>query len=483
MVRKLLLTCIATSTITQCTTATSSLSWGGDYKHGTLLFTESIDRAMLFNKIPQGKFPTAIIRDALVGYLDVIPEQFSLYRTFRSVTSPSQVAFSKDGSQLAIGYHDSSIGLWSSASGGFLHALWDLNASPVVSLAFSPDSKLLASGHYFDNVRLWDTKSQNLLHTFNESTRSAEAVAFNPAGTLLATGSDGGIVRVWDVTSRQLLRALIGGDTGVKSLAFSPDGTQLASGHKDGDLRIWDTASGSIIHSLIGHANTISALAFSPDGTKLASGSFDTTVQVWNLASGRLIRRLVGRDRVLAVMFIQDGIQFASDNGSIHVWDSTSDHVSLILGKQPQEHQVAAFSPDGTQLASSSAPNTVRLWLDYTKVLTEYFKKIDETTGYEQLLFALVVARAKEKNKPLDLTKLANYINTQLGGTEEQPVTNKEELIKIFLSMPPLVRGAFMRIFDLHMPMREYTKRAREGDDGGDEPAASASKQRLNEEE
>ncbi|KAJ5121983.1 hypothetical protein N7526_008920 [Penicillium atrosanguineum] len=69
-----------------------------------------------------------------------------------------------DGSLIASGSKDSTIGLWNTATGTTRPQLYGHTRS-VESVAFSPDGLLIASGSKDETIRLWDTATGKLRKT------------------------------------------------------------------------------------------------------------------------------------------------------------------------------------------------------------------------------------------------------------------------------------------------------------------------------
>ncbi|MFD1541287.1 WD40 repeat domain-containing serine/threonine protein kinase [Nonomuraea guangzhouensis] len=137
--------------------------------------------------------------------------------------------------------------------GGSDAALIDLAAGNVIrdrpfggsvdgvrSLAYSPDGSTIAVGFRQLGVDLWDGLGRRQLGRLAPGRGEFDtvmAIAFHPAGAILATGGSSGRVQLWDVAARTAL-----GDSfkahagGVLTLGFSGDGRRLLSIGDDGTI-------------------------------------------------------------------------------------------------------------------------------------------------------------------------------------------------------------------------------------------------------
>ena len=276
------------------------------------------------------------------------------------------MAFSPDGSQLVSGgSYDLTVMLWDVATG--THATMEGHTDVVQSVAFSPDGTTLASGSDDHTVRLWDAATGTDIATLEEHTSWVFSVAFSPDGKILASGASDGTVRLWDVATRTNTATLEGHTGPVRSVAFSPDGTTLASAATGGTVRLWEVATGSASTLAEGHMGWVNVVAFSPDGTTLASGYDFKKLELWDVATGANTATLEGHtQRINAVGFSPDGTILASgsSDGTVRLWDAAtgSDIASLETHGFRNWVSDLAFSPDGTRIASGHGNGTAKLW-------------------------------------------------------------------------------------------------------------------------
>ncbi|KDN47016.1 hypothetical protein RSAG8_03793, partial [Rhizoctonia solani AG-8 WAC10335] len=126
------------------------------------------------------------------------------------------------------------------------------------------------------------------------------------------------------------------GHTGpILSIDISPDGKGLVSGSQDNTLCVWDVVNGKLIHDpLTGHADYVHFVQYSSDGNQILSCSVDGTLHQWD----------------------------ARTWDSIKVNNPIIDKSTPLSQHDPQKFVSAAYSPDGSQIATTSAGGSVCIW-------------------------------------------------------------------------------------------------------------------------
>jgi WD40 repeat protein len=109
-----------------------------------------------------------------------------------------------------------------------------------ISLAFSPDGSVLALTGATAAVGFWDVATGRKLGEWQKDHGDiATPLAFSPEGAILAAAVDRE-VWLWDLRTGEEIRRFTGHQGAVNAIAFAPDGRALVSASSDGTLLVWD---------------------------------------------------------------------------------------------------------------------------------------------------------------------------------------------------------------------------------------------------
>lgn len=321
------------------------------------------------------------------------PTTGDLLRTFDKPSS-RELAFSPDGTTLAIAYADGSVVLWEASSGKRLSEA-KTDSKELIAVCWSPDGKLLATAGGSGRVTLWSSRGLKPLKELQAAARKLHAIRFTPDGSQLLVAGHRNLVwepkqvpggppnymtragveeRVWRWGVRtpsvepavlKEVAAIRGHISPVNGVSWSPDGKTLATCSSDRTIRLWDPATGRERVTLLGHTNTIPGVSWSPDGKTIASAGGDITVRLWNPATGQERASLGGHTSYpRTVAWKPDGELLASGDtdGFIVLWEgSTGKKVTSLRGHTGVVTSVA-WSPDGKTLASTGVDGSLRFW-------------------------------------------------------------------------------------------------------------------------
>jgi WD40 repeat protein len=335
--------------------------------------SKHLDVSLLLSLAAYRASPTFEATASMISALEAAARS-GVKAILQSFQDPSGVAFSPDGSMLAVSGSDGTVQLWDLGTQKQLGQLRGPAGTSVTEAAFSPDGQRLAVFSSGGTVRLWNVDTQNQLGQL-DGLEDTNAVAFGPDGSTLAVGGSDGTVRLWDVRKQKQLGKLDGPkDAFVNSVAFGPEGGKLAVAVSDGTVRLWDVRTQKPLGKLDGPKDAfVNAIAFGPEGSKLAVAGSGGTVRLWEVATQKQLGQLNGPKNPNAVAFSPDGntLAVAGSDATVRLWDlRTQTPLAEALTGPEETTASVAFSPDGRTLVAAFDANagtpgdygTVRLW-------------------------------------------------------------------------------------------------------------------------
>jgi WD40 repeat protein len=311
------------------------------------------------------------------------------------------ITFAPDGELLATAGVDGTIRLWNSRGGNIDKSSPDLVLRDIprsTALAYSPDGSTLAIGTP-DSIRLWNVHDGVEVARLENRSGEVTRLTFSPEGGLLAAASRDWPILIWDIRAQRIKLALNGHTAGINSLAYSADRTRLLSASADGTARFWDAGSGQPLGTVCEHAGRGLRAALSPDGKLVASAGADGTVRLWSVDGKRLLTSLAGHDRPIAALAFSpngrflltaqgQGPQTTSDNQTaerrpISLWSVPAGREVVAFGPENSDLRDIVFSPDSKTLAASD-PTGVTLWDPRTGEMRQSLQLLSSRTGRPQ---------------------------------------------------------------------------------------------------
>jgi WD40 repeat protein len=306
------------------------------------------------------------------------------------------IAFSPDGSRIAIASIEGQLQIWNVADArkigedeaatgqisrvGTLHAEITDYPDKLWKVRFSLDGRFLVSASWDGTARLWDGKTFRYLGAFDGNDQWVTDVAFSSDSMLLATADESGVTRIWRTADVRPMFQVVHDDT-LETLAgaYSPDGTRFVTGGRDRLARLYRVDAQGNLSFLckVPHDDWVFSLTFLNDGRSVASagaveGKPDNVIKIWAADDTCAIQKTIPTGTGVV------GALAASRDGSYLAWAGHTGEVMLVgTGRDMQQTSLPNpptgaiytldFSQDGKFLAAAGQSGVVVLWDAATK--------------------------------------------------------------------------------------------------------------------
>jgi WD40 repeat protein/class 3 adenylate cyclase len=296
----------------------------------------------------------------------------------RDASGVTTMAFSRDGSLLAIGLIAGAVVVVDVDSGRLASPVLTLSDDVPTSIELSPDNAVLAVGRADGRTQLFDRKSATSLGVpLAANAAKINDVSFSPDGSMLATGGLDRTGALWSLDGHRSIGSPLTGQSGyVTQATYTRDG-RLLTAATDGTVAVRDGATGRIARRLrLG----IAALTVAIDDARglVAAGGRGSTVRVWRLDTGEPVASVdVGDAWVHHVAFRPGGrvLAVTVDHAKGDLEQATGREFGLRLVDATTGRDVGkpivfdngdpiavAWSPDGGRLAVVTPDNFMRIY-------------------------------------------------------------------------------------------------------------------------
>jgi WD40 repeat protein/tRNA A-37 threonylcarbamoyl transferase component Bud32 len=277
--------------------------------------------------------------------------------------------YSPDGTRVVTTGVDNTFRVWDAAT-GVAELLIDAVAGAgdaAGSAAGTLDARLSPDGHVLaataDQVMLWRTDRRALAAAIPAGGWTWSA-AYAPDERSIAAGGLGRAAILDAATGavRAELPLGPGGSGRIYDVGWSPDGARLVVVGEPGLASVF-TAEGTLVHALAGHSGSVGRGTYAPDGTRLATAS-GRVVRIFDAATFAEVRALEHPDHVMSAAWSRDGTRLATAGWDhrVRVWDAATGAQLVELDGGPIQFLDVTWSPDERTLAAAVRGGQVQLW-------------------------------------------------------------------------------------------------------------------------
>ncbi len=374
------------------------------------------------------------------------------------------VAFSPDGTRIAIALRDGTAQIWNGQTGeeetqfcasavAYEHEEIGQVSTPaekerpgmvpviffVISVAYFPNgSQILSEAtttSHDSHLVVWNARSgEQELRIKHGKFRARTPPALSRDGTRIAARASHGAINIWNAQTGEKEHTFASQIPGTGQVTFSHDGTRIISIEGAGDATIlaWNAHSG-MEELRIDLRTTMKSwrqtrhfypVAISPDDTRIVFGCSDSVIRMYNSRNGKEELRFVGHTgRTECLAFCPDGMRVisASSDGTIRIWNTLRGEEELRLVGHSECLQGLAISPDGSRLVSASIDATIRVWRMRNREKSHHPRREHTTGAATSAAFSLDGTRLVTSS----INAVATVWNAQNGEMEHQIVIGR----------------------------------------------------------
>ena len=279
-----------------------------------------------------------------IGYKDGKCRVWDLKQRSAVITAPmfnchQGLAFRAGDGQVAVIARQRTVRIFETATGKLIRSFMSPRENYCV--AYSPDGSSLAVSDGEGSLKVYEADTGRLVTELRHP-KGALAIAWHPGGRLLATTCGDRLVRIWDVAAARELHVLAGHGEEVHEVAFHPAGELLVSTGFEGAM-LWDVQTGQRLFVLPGARFNPT---FAASGDRLYSKLFSPAgFDLWEIATDNPVHCFGSKTAFLsmkAVTFLENRLVAFADGRTLCLLD-------LISGRElakVEADETGSLDPD-----------------------------------------------------------------------------------------------------------------------------------------
>lgn len=291
--------------------------------------------------------------------------------------SPSyinSIAFSPNSQVVAAATVDGRVYVWRVSNGQLVQTL-EGNAGIATQLAFSPEGGQIAVGFDANTVQVWYwAEGQRLYMLQNGIIGAVTKIHYSPDGTQIITADEGAQILVWDARSGDLFRRIATVNPILSIAKLSPN-RYLVRGERGNQALFIDEETGQT-HIFQGNISRITRATFSPDARQVAIVGRNYIIEIWNVENGTLLHTLQTEwfNDFSDIVFSLDGRYFVTiANEGVMLWNASTAERITTVGLHFGDIGDIAFHPDSRHVGMITHHKEGLIWsLDENAVIKSF---------------------------------------------------------------------------------------------------------------
>ncbi|KAI9014056.1 WD40-repeat-containing domain protein [Hyaloraphidium curvatum] len=263
--------------------------------------------------------------------------------------------------------------LWSGETGEVTEFITAPATDSITSVAFTNDGSYLAVGMHEGDTQIWDLETGGKVRSMGGHVARVGVLSWRDH--LLSSGCRDGSIFNHDVrVANHKVAELLAHTSEVCGLKWRPDGAFLASGGNDNLVNIWDARGNVPKWTKREHNAAVKALAWCPWQPHLLAtggGTHDRHIHFWNVSTGAKLSSLDTGSQVTSLHWSREYKEILSSHGfpdnQMTLW--TYPALQKVADLQGHDARVlhTAAGPDGTMVASAAGDEALKLWRVWEK--------------------------------------------------------------------------------------------------------------------
>jgi WD40 repeat protein len=264
-----------------------------------------------------------------------------------------RVAFSADGTRIAIGHAGVSKITIHSARDGSAQLEWKTPYTRYME--FSLDGRMLLQiSNDETTLSIWDAATGALRWNYVQQKHGMKALFTPDSGHVLVSGSQD-YMRLVNAQDGAMERQIV--SEWATAIALRPDGRELIYGHGNSQVKALSLSDDKTLFDVHTGERSVDHLAFTPDGTRIVSQAWTTdgrqNLQVWDGTSGIHLQTLLGGSGSVTDMAVHPSTgELLVVGPESRVWDLTGVPEKWNLKYGAWDAGVAFWGADDLLLAA-----------------------------------------------------------------------------------------------------------------------------------